>query len=354
MASMANCYFAGGQPLTNSYNVIFFLWLWTCLSQTHARFDILKKYQNVVFNVYHGRSEIWHYLAMWIKIRGTKYNSKSSPGSYRKKYATWWHGALSLGRCYVKPSRGFARQLIHVPHGHDPCCCPIAIVSRSNSNSNSNPPPPEKKNQAFWVRTRGPHARTRVRTGGDTVRTRVRTRPRAVRTRFWPGGVRVELELELAPPPPGKKKNKLSESGLAVHMLELEFELAVTQFELAFELAPEQFELDFDLAASASNSNSNSHPPPPREKKKQAFWVRTRGPHARTRVRTGGDTVRTRVRTRPRAVRTRFWPGGGRVELELELDPPPRREKKKPFRVCIHGQALKDCELSAGKSGARN
>ena len=27
---------------------------------------------------------------------------------------------------------------------------------------------------------------------------------------------------------------------------------------------------------------------------------------------------------------------------------------KKPFRVCIHGQALKDCELSAGKSGARN
>ena len=29
-------------------------------------------------------------------------------------------------------------------------------------------------------------------------------------------------------------------------------------------------------------------------------------------------------------------------------------EKKKPFRVCIHGQALKDCELSAGKSGARN
>ena len=63
-----------------------------------------------------------------------------------------------------------------------------------------------------------------------------------------------------------RKKNKLSESGLAVHMLELEFELAVTQFELAFELAPEQFELDFDLAASASNSNSNSHTPP-REKK---------------------------------------------------------------------------------------
>ena len=67
----------------------------------------------------------------------------------------------------------------------------------------------------------------------------------------------------------------------------------MTQFELAFELAPEQFELDFDLAAAASNSNSNS--------------------------------------------------------------PPPRREKKnKPFRVCIHGQALKDCELSAGKSGARS
>ena len=65
----------------------------------------------------------------------------------------------------------------------------------------------------------------------------------------------------------------------------------MTQFELAFELAPEQFELDFDLAAAASNSNSNSPPP------------------------------------------------GG---------------KKKPFRVCIHGQALKDCELSAGKSGARN
>ena len=58
-----------------------------------------------------------------------------------------------------------------------------------------------------------------------------------------------------------RKKNKLSESGLAVHMLELEFELAVTQFELAFELAPEQFELDFDLAAAASNSNSNSTPP---------------------------------------------------------------------------------------------
>ena len=58
-----------------------------------------------------------------------------------------------------------------------------------------------------------------------------------------------------------EKKTKLSESGLAVHMLELEFELAVTQFELAFELAPEQFELDFDLAASASNSNSNSTPP---------------------------------------------------------------------------------------------
>ena len=76
-------------------------------------------------------------------------------------------------------------------------------------------------------------------------------------------------------------------------MLELEFELAVTQFELAFELAPEQFELDFDLAAAASNSNSNSNSPPP-------------------------------------------------------------EEKKKPFRVCIHGQALKDCELSAGKSGARN
>ena len=128
--------------------------------------------------------------------------------------------------------------------------------------------------------------------------------------------------------PPPEKKTKLSESGLAVHMLDLEFELAVTQFELAFELAPEQFELDFDLAASASNSNSNSHPPP-RQKKKQAFWVRTRGPHARTRVRTGGDTVRTRVRTRPRAVRTRFWPGGGRVELELELelDPPPGGKK---------------------------
>ena len=63
-----------------------------------------------------------------------------------------------------------------------------------------------------------------------------------------------------------RKKNKLSESGLAVHMLELEFELAVTQFELAFELAPEQFELDFDLAAAASNSNSNSTPPR-REKK---------------------------------------------------------------------------------------
>ena len=76
-------------------------------------------------------------------------------------------------------------------------------------------------------------------------------------------------------------------------MLELEFELAVTQFELAFELAPEQFELDFDLAAAASNSNSNSNSTPP-------------------------------------------------------------GEKKKPFRVCIHGQALKDCELSAGKSGARN
>ena len=59
-----------------------------------------------------------------------------------------------------------------------------------------------------------------------------------------------------------EKKTKLSESGLAVHMLELEFELAVTQFELAFELAPEQFELDFDLAAAASNSNSNSTPPP--------------------------------------------------------------------------------------------
>ena len=89
-----------------------------------------------------------------------------------------------------------------------------------------------------------------------------------------------------------EKKTKLSDSGLAVHMLELEFELAVTQFELAFELAPEQFELDFDLAAAASNSNSNSPPPP--------------------------------------------------------------EGKKKPFRVCIHGQALKDCELSAGKSGARN
>ena len=74
-------------------------------------------------------------------------------------------------------------------------------------------------------------------------------------------------------------------------MLELEFELAVTQFELAFELAPEQFELDFDLAAAASNSNST---------------------------------------------------------------PPPPEGKKKPFRVCIHGQALKDCELSAGKLGARN
>ena len=67
-----------------------------------------------------------------------------------------------------------------------------------------------------------------------------------------------------------RKKNKLSESGLAVHMLELEFELAVTQFELAFELAPEQFELDFDLAAAASNSNSNSAPPPG-GKKKQTF-----------------------------------------------------------------------------------
>ena len=64
--------------------------------------------------------------------------------------------------------------------------------------------------------------------------------------------------------PPRGKKNKLSESGLAVHMLELQFELAVTQFELAFELAPEQFELDFDLAAAASNSNSH---PPRREKK---------------------------------------------------------------------------------------
>ena len=69
------------------------------------------------------------------------------------------------------------------------------------------------------------------------------------------------------------KKTKLSESGLAVHMLELEFELAVTQFELAFELAPEQFELDFDLAAAASNSNS-----PPRRGKKNlseyAFTVK--------------------------------------------------------------------------------
>ena len=42
---------------------------------------------------------------------------------------------------------------------------------------------------------------------------------------------------------------------------------------------------------------------------------------------------------RPRRTRTRNSP------------PPPRRgKKKKPFRVCIHGQALKDCELSAGKS----
>ena len=49
-------------------------------------------------------------------------------------------------------------------------------------------------------------------------------------------------------------------------------------------------------------------------------------------------------------------------QFELDFDlaaaasnsnsPPPR--EKKPFRVCIHGQALKDCELSAGKSGARN
>ncbi|CAL1155092.1 unnamed protein product, partial [Cladocopium goreaui] len=44
--------------------------------------------------------------------------------------------------------------------------------------------------------------------------------------------------------------NGCIQSGLAVHMLELEFELAVTQFDLAFELAPEQFELDFDLAAA--------------------------------------------------------------------------------------------------------
>ena len=293
MASMANCYFAGGQPLTNSYNVIFFLWLWTCLSQTHARFDILKKYQNVVFNVYHGRSEIWHYLAMWIKIRGTKYNSKSSPGSYRKKYATWWHGALSLGRCYVKPSRGFARQLIHVPHGHDPCCCPIAIVS--------------------------------------PARTRTRTRT----------------------PPPPEKKTKLSESGLAVHMLELEFELAVTQFELAFELAPEQFELDFDLAASASNSNSNSHPPP-REKKNKLSESGL-----------AAHMLELEFELAVTQFELAFELAPEQFELDFDLaaaasnsnsnSPPPRREKKnKPFRVCIHGQALKDCELSAGKSGARN
>ena len=71
-----------------------------------------------------------------------------------------------------------------------------------------------------------------------------------------------------------EKKTKLSESGLAVHMLELEFELAVTQFELAFELAPEQFELDFDLAAAASNSNSNSTPPR-REKKNLSEYAFT-------------------------------------------------------------------------------
>ena len=72
-----------------------------------------------------------------------------------------------------------------------------------------------------------------------------------------------------------EKKTKLSESGLAVHMLELEFELAVTQFELAFELAPEQFELDFDLAAAASNSNSNSNSPPPGGKKNLSEYAFT-------------------------------------------------------------------------------
>ena len=78
-----------------------------------------------------------------------------------------------------------------------------------------------------------------------------------------------------------RKKNKLSESGLAVHMLELEFELAVTQFELAFELAPEQFELDFDLAAAASNSNSNSTPP---ERKKTFPSMHSRSSSERLRA----------------------------------------------------------------------
>ena len=82
--------------------------------------------------------------------------------------------------------------------------------------------------------------------------------------------------------PPREKKNKLSESGLAVHMLELEFELAVTQFELAFELAPEQFELDFDLAAAASNSNSNSTPPG--EKKKTFPSMHSRSSSERLRA----------------------------------------------------------------------
>ena len=82
-----------------------------------------------------------------------------------------------------------------------------------------------------------------------------------------------------------KKKTKLSESGLAVHMLELEFELAVTQFELAFELAPEQFELDFDLAAAASDSNSNSRTrPPPGEKKKTFPSMHSRSSSERLRA----------------------------------------------------------------------